>query len=644
MYNVINLGVRFSGESLFSGITFLINEKDRIGLTGKNGAGKTTLLNILAQKSEPTEGNILIPKFKKVGYLPQHMSAKSKLNILQETLLAFEEVVALEKSLEILTHQIHSRTDYESSEYLNLIEALNHANDRLHLLDAQSRLANTEKVLIGLGFDPSEFEKPVEELSGGWKMRIELAKILLKKPDLILLDEPTNHLDIESIMWLEDFLSNYQGAVILVSHDRAFLDAVTTRTIEITKGRIYDYKTNYSGYVLQRKVLMDQQIAKYNNQQKEIKEVEDFIERFRYKATKAKQVQSRIKQLEKIDNQEVDLIDKKSIHFKFPPAPNSGKVVVEAKSYAKSYGSKVILKPLDFTMLKNEFVAFVGRNGEGKSTLAKSILQLIEFDGQINLGYNVKIGYYAQNQADTLDENLSVFDTIDHVAVGDIRKQVKSILGSFLFSGEDIDKKVKVLSGGERSRLALAKLLLEPVNLLVLDEPTNHLDMQSKDILKSALLNYDGTLIIVSHDRDFLLGLCSKTVEFKNQTIKEHLGGIEEFLEKRKLENLQQLEFKEKNNLSQQKEISDNKMQFLEKKENDKQLRKLKKEIEKIEQLIEETENEIALLDQQLSNPNESIVFDEVFFKNYESKKETVTQLLEQWELLHTEMEPFIDR
>ena len=508
-------------------------------------------------------------------------------------------------------------------------------------MGGQSREGAAEKVLAGLGFDKKQLNNAVSSLSGGWKMRIELAKILLQQPDLILLDEPTNHLDIESIQWLENFLANYQGAVVLVSHDRAFLDGVTNRTIEISGGRIYDYKCSYSKYVEQRKELLDHQKANYENQQKEIKEIEDFIERFRYKATKAKQVQSRIKMLAKLDRIEVDLMDKSSIHFRFPPAPSSGKVVVEASKYAKSYGEKEVLKALDLVILKNEFIAFVGKNGEGKTTLAKSIVNELQYDGELKLGHNVKIGYYAQNQADLMDEKKTVFETIDDVAVGEIRKRVKSILGSFLFSGEDMDKRVKVLSGGERSRLALAKLMLEPVNLLVLDEPTNHLDMQSKDILKAALMKYDGTLILVSHDRDFLKGLSNKVFEFKNKKIKEHLGDISYFLEKRRLEDLKELEHNQNISKAKNTGTSSNKQQYKERKEAEKARRKVQRAIENIEEEIDELESMIAIMDEQLSRPEDFNLNleDGKFYAKYKKAKERLANNEGDWERLGTELE-----
>jgi len=641
MYSLSNIGIRFSGNDLFTNISFLINQKDRIGLSGKNGAGKSTLLQIICNKIEASAGRVIIPNGKTIRYLPQHMETSSELSIIDEAMTAFEEHKHIEDEIQRITKELSNRTDYESKAYTNLIDALQIANDRFNILGGQSREAAAEKVLLGLGFDRKDFNNSMNTLSGGWQMRVELAKILLQLPNLLLLDEPTNHLDIESIQWLEDFLKSYNGAIILVSHDRAFLDAVTNRTIEITKGRIYDYKCNYSEYIIQREGLLEQQISRYENQQKEIKEIEDFIERFRYKATKAKQVQSRIKMLERIDRQELDLMDKKSIHFRFPPAPSSGKISVEIKNYSKSYGEKEILKNIDISILRNEFIAFVGRNGEGKTTLAKSIIGKLEHDGEIKLGHNIKIGYYAQNQAELLDKEQTVFETIDSIAVGEIRKKVKNILGSFLFSGEDIDKKVKVLSGGERSRLALAKLLLEPVNLLVLDEPTNHLDLQSKDILKKALLQYDGTLLIVSHDRYFLKDLCQKVYEFRDKGIKEHLGDITEFINKKKLQNLSDIELKAKSKNNSQKQTSSNKENYIQKKELEKKKRKLAKQIEDSENKIENLENDIQLLDEQLTKP-ESLgdsLTNGSFYSLYNKTKKELDTEVEKWEQLHLEAE-----
>lgn len=633
MYSIQNLSIHFTGTDIFKNISFLINEKDRIGLTGKNGAGKSTLLKIISKEMEASSGKVLIPKDKTIGYLPQQLITESPLSIIDETMTAFAQHIELEKHIEHLSKQLAQREDYESAAYSKLIEELNTANDHFHIMGGSSREGAAEKVLAGLGFDRNEYQKPVSSLSGGWKMRIELAKILLQQPDLILLDEPTNHLDIESIQWLENFLSNYQGAVVLVSHDRAFLDGVTNRTIEISGGKVYDYKCSYSKYIEQRQELIDHQKANYENQQKEIKEIEDFIERFRYKATKAKQVQSRIKMLERMERIEVDLMDSSSIHFRFPPAPPSGKVVVEAINYAKSYGSKEVLKPLDLVILKNEFIAFVGKNGMGKTTLAKSIVRELQYDGELKLGHNVKIGYYAQNQADLMDENKTVFEIIDDVAKGEIRKHIKGILGSFLFRGEDLDKRVKVLSGGERSRLALAKLMLEPVNLLVLDEPTNHLDMQSKDILKAALLKYDGTLILVSHDRDFLKGLSNKVFEFKNKSIKEHIGDISFFLEKRKLEDLKELETSQQVLKSKTANISSNKEQYQQRKEADKKRRKAQKALDNIEKEIDELESMIAIMDEQLSRPHDFNLnlSDGKFYAKYQKAKKRLEKSEDEW-------------
>ncbi|RLD53397.1 MAG: ABC transporter ATP-binding protein, partial [Bacteroidetes bacterium] len=506
MISINKLSIHFTGTDLFSDISFMINDRDRIGLTGKNGSGKTTLLNIIAGELRPQEGEIIIPNNTRLGYLPQEKTTESELTVYKEALNAFEEIHQLEQKIEKLSAEIAHRTDYESKEYDILIHKLSDANEHFQMIGGDTMEADTEKVLMGLGFKRSDFTRPVNEFSSGWQMRVELAKILLSKPDVVLLDEPTNHLDIESIQWLEEFLKTYPGAVVMVSHDRAFLDAVTKRTIEISNSKIYDYKAGYSAYIKMREERLGLQKALYTNQQKEIKEIEQFIERFRYKSTKAKQVQSRIKMLDKMEQIEIDDMDNSAIHFRFPPAPRSGKVVIGTEGLSKSYGDLDVLDLIELSIIKGDKVAFVGKNGEGKSTLSRIIVRDLDHTGELKYGHNTQIGYFAQNQGEFLDPNKTVFETLDDIATGDIRKRVRGILGAFLFSGETIDKKVKVLSGGEKSRLAIAKLLLEPVNLLVLDEPTNHLDMQSKDILKSALLQFDGTLIIVSHDRDFLQG------------------------------------------------------------------------------------------------------------------------------------------
>jgi ATP-binding cassette subfamily F protein 3 len=526
MLSVNNISIHFTGTYIFKDVSFFANEKDRIGLVGKNGAGKTTLLNIIAGEMEPEKGDISSPKGSRIGYLQQQIRLASDETVKNEAIKAFEEAIGFRKEAERITAELGQREDYESEEYLKLIDRLNHANERFEMLGGNTMEADTEKILLGLGFERNDFGRPMKEFSGGWRMRIELAKILLRRPEILLLDEPTNHLDILSIQWLENFLKSYPGAVILVSHDRAFLDAVTNRTIEISLARITDYKASYSKYVQLREEQREKQKAAYDNQQKQIADIERFIERFRYKDTKAKQVQSRVKMLEKMDRVEVDEMDFSKIHFRFPPAPHSGKIVYEANQLSKSYDNHQVLNELEFVIEKGESIAFVGRNGEGKSTLSKIIVNDLDYTGEGKLGHKVEIGYFAQNQAELLDQEKTVFATIDDVATGDLRTKVKNILGSFLFSGDDLEKKVKVLSGGEKSRLAIAQMLLKPVNLLVMDEPTNHLDMQSKDVLKSALLQFDGTLLIVSHDRDFLQGLTNKVFEFRNKKIRSNKTSI----------------------------------------------------------------------------------------------------------------------
>jgi ATP-binding cassette subfamily F protein 3 len=511
MVSISQLTVAFGGVDLFSNISFLINPRDRIGLVGKNGAGKSTLLKIFAGLQEATSGTIVIPQNIETGYLPQQMIHQSGKTVMEETRTAFSRMLDLLRDIGLIQHEISERTDYDSAAYLDLIHRLTDLNEQYEMLGGAGMEADVEKTLIGLGFSPSDFHRQTSELSGGWRMRIELAKVLLRRPDILLLDEPTNHLDIESIQWLENFLKDFQGAVVLVSHDRAFLDNVTQRTVEISLGKIYDYKAPYTQYLDLRREFREQQMAAYRNQQKMIQDTEEFIERFRYKATKAVQVQSRIKQLDRVERIEMEDEDLSAIHVRFPAAPRSGTVVVETEALVKRYGEKVILDGIDFKIHRGEKVAFAGKNGEGKSTLSKIIMgEAAAEAGTVRTGHNVNIGYFAQNQDEIMDENLTVFQTIDRVAVGDIRTKIRDLLGAFLFRGEDVDKKVKVLSGGERSRLAMVRLLLEPYNLLLLDEPTNHLDIRSKDILKQALIKYDGTLIVVSHDRDFLEGLVSK--------------------------------------------------------------------------------------------------------------------------------------
>ena len=643
MISINNLSVQFTGTNLFDNVTFNINDRDRIGLVGKNGAGKSTLLKIIAGLQQPETGTIIVAKDQSIGYLPQEMIPNSNRTIIDEALTAFEQIDTLESELQNLTNEIANRTDYNSKEYELLLNRHHDVNEQIIMLGGNNRQEQTEKILLGLGFVHSDFARSITEFSGGWQMRVELAKILLKHPDFILLDEPTNHLDIESIQWLENFLSTYTGAVILVSHDRTFLDNITKRTIEITAGKIYDYKANYSEYVVLMEERRSSQMSALTNQQREIAQIQSFIERFRYKATKAKQVQSRIKMLEKMDKVSIDEVSTESIHFQFPPAPHSGKVVVEAEHLYKAYGDKVILNDLNFIIPKGSKTAFVGKNGEGKSTLAKIIIgEINDYSGVFKLGHQVSIGYFAQNQAALLDGEKTVFDTIDQIAVGDIRPKIRNILGSFLFDEEAIDKKVKVLSGGEKARLALAKLLLTPCNLLILDEPTNHLDMNSKDILKNALLQYTGTLIVVSHDRDFLQGLTDSLYEFRNRAIKEFKGDIFEFLEYRKIENLKALEV-EKKAVSEKatSSVSQNKLNYEQAKQRERELRKLRNNVEKIEKEIAETENEIAKKDEILSADPQSIVSDTNFYSDYESLKAKLDTLIEEWEKATEALENF---
>ena len=544
MISVNNVSVVFGGFYLLDSVSFLINKKDRIGLTGRNGAGKSTTLKMLAGLQMPSEGNISMASDIKIGYLPQTKVYTDGNTVRKEAEKAFADLFALKDEVERLNLELAGREDYESEAYMKLLDKIHEKTELLAIRGENNIDREVEVVLKGLGFKPEDLDRNCEEFSGGWRMRIELAKILLARPDIFLLDEPTNHLDIESISWLESFLQGYPGAVVLVSHDRAFLDNITTRTVEISLGKIYDYKVSYTRFTELRKERIEQQQRAYENQQKQIKDTVDFIERFRYKATKAVQVQSRIKQLEKIERIEIEQEDSARINVRFQPAVRSGDIVVSGRDLSKAYGDHVVLHEVNLDVLRGEKVAFVGRNGEGKTTLVKMIMDQIPYEGNLKIGYNVNIGYFAQNQADLLDPSLSVLDTVDQVAVGEIRKKIRDILGAFLFSGEDVDKKVKVLSGGERTRLALLKLLLNPVNLLILDEPTNHLDLKTKDILKQALVAFDGTLIVVSHDRDFLDGLVSKVYEFGHGKVREHLCGIYEFLEQKKMENLQELERK----------------------------------------------------------------------------------------------------
>lgn len=541
MISIEQLTVEFDGRRLLDSIGFLINPKDKIALVGRNGAGKSTLIKLIAGSEQPTRGSIIASPDLTLGYLPQHMIHNEGTTVIQETEKAFEHITELQGVIDHLTLQLTERLDYESEEYGQIIDKLSNSYEHMQIINSGNFYAEIEKTLLGLGFLRSDFDRQCSEFSGGWRMRIELAKILLKTPDLLLLDEPTNHLDIDSIQWLESFLATTSSAILLVSHDKAFMDGVTNRTIEISLGHIYDYDVNYSKYLQLRLERHDQQVRAFENQQKMIQDTEDFIDRFRSKATKAVQVQSRIKALNKIERLEVDMEDTSRLHLKFPPAPRSGSIPVEIENLSKAYGDHVVLDKIGMMINRGEKVAFVGKNGEGKSTLIKCILEEISYTGILKLGHNVKIGYFAQNQPSLLDENLTVFETVDYVAVGDVRTRLRDILGAFMFGGDASDKKVKVLSGGERSRLAMIRLLLEPVSLLILDEPTNHLDIPSKEVLKEAIKAYDGTAIIVSHDREFLEGLVTKVYEIGNKKIREHLGGIYEFLKKKKMENLNEL-------------------------------------------------------------------------------------------------------
>ena len=635
MISVEKLTIDFTGTPLFEEVSFLVNPKEKIALVGKNGAGKSTMLKVFAGLQQSSGGRVSMPKDFKIGYLPQHLLVNDDKTVMDEAKTAFGDVLDTQKRVERLTQELAERTDYESAEYTDLIERLSIENERLTLMGADNMMSEIERTLIGLGFLRTDFDRPTSEFSGGWRMRIELAKILLSRPDLLLLDEPTNHLDIESIRWLEQFLATSSSSLLLVSHDRAFLDAVTSRTIEISLGQIYDYKVPYTKYVELRKERREQQLRAYENQQKMIADTEEFIERFRYKATKAVQVQSRIKALDRLERIEVDLEDNSALRLKFPPAPHSGVLPVDIEHLTKAYGDHVVLNNIDLQIHRGEKVAFVGKNGEGKSTLVKCIMQEIEHSGTMKLGHGVKIGYFAQNQASLLDENLTVFDTIDYVAVGDIRTKIRDILGAFMFGGEASDKKVKVLSGGERSRLAMIKLLLEPVNLLILDEPTNHLDMRSKDVLKEAIQAFDGTVILVSHDRDFLDGLVTKVYEFGGGKVKTHLGGIEEYLQSTAGEK--QLTDSEKPSAfnSQLSTPSEGRINYELRKEVSKKIRKIERDIESLEKEIEKAETRISEIEAQFAEG----VTEASLLKEYEQTKHTLDAKMYEWELLSEEVE-----
>ena len=640
MISVEGLTVEFGGFTLFDDVSFVVNKKDRIALVGKNGAGKSTMLKIFAGLQSPTAGNISVPKELTIGYLPQQMQLTDTRTVREEAEQAFDQIHQLEEQLERLTLELAERTDYESESYHDLIDKVTHLTEHFQMMGGNSYQAELERTLMGLGFVRDDFERLTSEFSGGWRMRIELAKLLLRQPDVLLLDEPTNHLDIESIQWLENFLATRANAVILVSHDRAFIDATTFRTIEISLGKIYDYKVNYSHYVVLREERREQQMRAFENQQKKLQDTEAFIERFRYKATKSVQVQSRIKQLEKIDRIEVDEVDTAMLNLKFPPAPRSGSYPVIMEDVAKRYGDHLIFEHATLTINRGDKVAFVGKNGEGKSTLVKCIMGEIDFEGKLQLGHNVKIGYFAQNQAQLLDDKLTVFDTIDYVAQGDIRTKIRDILGAFMFGGEASDKKVEVLSGGERSRLAMIRLLLEPVNLLILDEPTNHLDMRSKDVLKDALREFDGTVILVSHDREFLDGLVDKVYEFGNQRVTEHLGGIYEFLNRKKMDNLQELEKATslaQKNMETDDQPSQSKMSYESRKEQNRALKKAEKSVAEAEAKIERLEAEQAQLESMLATPEGSA--DTALYAKYGAIKKELSETMDLWSCCIQELE-----
>ncbi len=635
MISIENLTVEFSAKALFDKVCYVINKRDRIALVGKNGAGKSTMLKIIAGLQEPTSGMVAIPKETTIGYLPQHMIHNDDTTVKQEASKAFYRVLHLQQRLAQLNVQLCERTDYDSDSYMALIEEVSHLNEQLDMQGGGNFDAAVEKTLMGLGFLRSDFDRPTNEFSGGWRMRIELAKILLQQPDVLLLDEPTNHLDIESIQWLEEFMAGYSGAVVLVSHDRRFLDTVTKRTIEISLGKIYDYKANYSTYVELRKERREQQLRAYQNQQKEIADTEAFIERFRYQATKAIQVQSRIKQLEKIQRIEIDEEDNSSLRLKFPPAPHSGSYPIIMENVSKSYGEHVVFSGVDLTINRGDKVAFVGKNGEGKSTLVKCIMnEITDYTGNLQLGHQVKIGYFAQNQASLLDETRTVFETIDYVAVGDIRTKIRDILGAFMFGGEASDKKVKVLSGGERSRLAMIRLLLEPVNLLILDEPTNHLDMRSKDVLKQAIKDFGGTVIVVSHDREFLDGLVDKVYEFGGGKVREHLGGIYDFLATKKMESLKELEREKSKVEGRESKVEGPKsrvnteMSYEERKELQRKIKKAERLVELCEITIAETEKAIADIETKLAAGDTSAEL----FTQYGELKNQLQKEMTEWE------------
>ena len=649
MLSIDNLKVEFSATPLFTDVSFVVNPKDRIALVGKNGAGKSTMLKIIAGQQQPTSGCVSRQKGVTVGYLPQVMVLSDERTVMEEAETAFAHISDMQAKLERMNAQLAERTDYESEEYMALVEEFTHENERFLMMGGQNYKAELERTLIGLGFRREDFNRPTSEFSGGWRMRIELAKILLQKPDVLLLDEPTNHLDIGSIQWFEGFLATKANAVMLVSHDRAFINNVTNRTIEISCGKITDYKVKYNDFVRLREERREQQLRAYENQQKEIAEIKDFIERFRYKPTKSNQVQSRIKQLEKIVPIEIDEVDTSMLRLKFPPCLRSGDYPVICDEVAKNYGAHNVFNRVNLTIKRGEKVAFVGNNGEGKSTLIKCIMNEIEHDGELKIGHNVQIGYFAQNQAQLLDDNITVFDTIDRVAKGDMRLKIRDLLGAFMFGGEASDKFVKVLSGGERSRLAMIRLLLEPVNLLILDEPTNHLDLRSKDVLKNAVKEFDGTVIVVSHDRDFLDGLVDKVYEFGGGKVREHIGGIYDFLEMKRLENegITGLDGETNHRTTsqpaqvQQQEASAGRLSYEEQKEQNKLRKRAEKAVKECEQLIEKIEAEIASVEEKMATPEGAS--DMKLIGQYTDLKKKLDSAVEEWETASMELEELLN-
>ena len=642
MISIQDLKVEFSSQLLFDNVSFVINKKDKIALVGKNGAGKSTMLKIIAGLQSPSSGTVSKSTDLTIGYLPQQMTLVDKYTVKEEVMKAFDHIKELDSQIAKMNQELAERTDYDSADYQDLIDRLTHKNDLRAMYQAENYEAEIEKTLLGLGFDRTDFDRPTSEFSGGWRMRIEIAKLLLKRPDVLLLDEPTNHLDIESIQWLENFLKLHANSLLLVSHDRAFIDNVTNRTIEISCGKIYDYNVNYSHFVQLREQRVEQQMRAYENQQKMIHNTQEFIEKFRYKPTKAVQVQSRIKQLAKIVPIEVDEVDTSRLRLKFPPAPRSGDYPVIAEEVSKTYGEHNVFHDVTFTIKRGEKVAFVGKNGAGKSTLVKCIMGEIPFEGNLKIGHNVKIGYFAQNQAQLLDGELTVFDTIDQVAVGDIRTRINDILGAFMFGGPASEKKVKVLSGGEKSRLAMIRLLLQPVNLLIMDEPTNHLDMRTKDILKDAIKDFNGTVIVVSHDRDFLDGLVEKVYEFGGGHVKEHLGGIYDFLAQKNMESLHELEKKEQlqqgihaaKNIEQ--EVKQSKLNYQEQKELNKKIKQAEKRVSELEQHVNDLENQINHIEQQLAQGGEG---DPDIYNRHSQLNAELEQTMTQWEDAGEELE-----